>query len=162
MRNLLSALQAPVEYQGLTRCNPISTRELVRRAKAATRQRETERQEALDRQRTEAASEGAKVICNWLREIGFTGPACEQTIEEVRREFAQREQGGNLPSPPPKHNLSLQELIQRSRPKTPLPNGASSVSWYAGWLFRWTFFAFPDSFVRDKALDAALQQQWKR
>jgi hypothetical protein len=49
MRHLLWTLEAPVEYQELARYNPISIRELVRRAKAAIRQREAERQEAFER-----------------------------------------------------------------------------------------------------------------
>lgn len=42
MRHLLWTLEAPVEYQELARHNPISIRELVRRAKAAIRQRRAE------------------------------------------------------------------------------------------------------------------------
>ena len=49
MRHLLWTLEAPVEYQELARYNPISIRELVRRAKAAVRQREAEPQEAFKR-----------------------------------------------------------------------------------------------------------------
>lgn len=40
MRHLLLTLEAPVEYQELARYNPISTRELVRRAKIAVGQRD--------------------------------------------------------------------------------------------------------------------------
>ena len=38
MRRLLWTLEAPAEYQDLARYNPISIRELVRRANAAARQ----------------------------------------------------------------------------------------------------------------------------
>ena len=41
LERLLWTLKAPVEYQELARYNPISIRELVRRAKAAARQQET-------------------------------------------------------------------------------------------------------------------------
>jgi hypothetical protein len=44
----------------------------------------------------------------------------------------------------------------------PIPDDPSVVNWYALWLYRWTFFAFPDSAVRDEALDIALQKRWKR
>lgn len=162
VRNLLLTLRAPAEDQLLARRNSISTRELVRRGKAATLQKEVQHQTAFERQRNEAARKGAVDICNWLREIGFTGPTCEQIVEEVRREFGQRGQDGNLPAHPLQKLPPLQTLIERSRPKGPIPNDASSVSWYAQWLCRWTFFAFPDSVVRDKALDLALPQQWKR
>jgi len=40
MRNLLLTLEAPVEHRELARYNPISIRELGRRAKAAIRERE--------------------------------------------------------------------------------------------------------------------------
>ena len=162
VRNLLLTLRAPAEDQLLARHNPISTRELIRRGKAATLKQKVQDQTAFERRRTEAARKGAVDICNWLREIGFTGPTCEQIVEEVRREFGQREQDGNLPAHPLEKRPPLQTLIERSRPKGPIPNDASAVSWYAQWLCRWTFFAFPDSVVRDEALDIALQQQWKR
>jgi hypothetical protein len=48
MRNLLLTLEAPAEYQELARYNPISIRELGRRAKAAIRERVAQRQEAFE------------------------------------------------------------------------------------------------------------------
>jgi hypothetical protein len=148
--------------QLLARHNPVSIREMVRRGKAAAREHDVRRTETFERKRAEAARNGATAICNWLIEIGLTGPSCEQIIEEVRREFAQREQDGSLPPPPARHRLAIKELIQRSKPKSPIPDDAASISWYHQWLFRWTFCAFPDAFVKDEALDIALQQQWMR
>lgn len=55
VRNLLWTLKAPAEDQLLARHNPVSTRELVRRAKDAIRQRESRRQEAFELRRSEAA-----------------------------------------------------------------------------------------------------------
>jgi hypothetical protein len=162
VRNLLLTLTAPAKDQLLARHNPISTRELIRRGKAATLKQKVQDQTAFERRHTEAARKGAADICNWFREVNFTGPTCEQIVEIVRREFGQRGQDGNLPAPPLQKLPPLQTLIERSRPKGPIPGGASSSSWYAEWLCRWTFFAFPDSVVRDEALDIALQQQWKR
>jgi hypothetical protein len=162
LRHLLLTLEAPAEDQLLARHNPVSIREMVRRGKAAAREHDVRRTETFERKRAEAARNGATAICNWLIEIGLTGPSCEQIIEEVRREFAQREQDGSLPPPPARHRLAIKELIQRSKPKSPIPDDAASISWYHQWLFRWTFCAFPDAFVKDEALDIALQQQWMR
>ena len=162
VRNLLLTLRAPAEDQLLARHNQISTRELIRRGKAATLKQKVQHQAVFERQRNEAARKGAVNICDWFLEIGFTGPTCEQIVEEVRREFSYREQDGNLPAHPLQELPTLQTLIERSRPKGPIPNDPSVVSWYALWLYRWTFFAFPDSVVRDEALDIALQKQWKR
>lgn len=162
VRNLLLTLKAPAEDQLLARSNSITTRELVRRSKAATLKKQVQHQKAFERQRNEAARKGAVDICNWFLDIGFTGPTCEQIIDEVRREFGYREQDGNLPAHPLQELPPLQTIIERSRPVGPVPNDPSVVSWYALWLYRWTFFAFPDSVVRDEALDIALQKQWKR
>jgi len=151
-----------MDFQLIARHNPVSTRELVRRAKDAAREHDVRRKETFERNRTEDARNAATAISNWLIEIGFTGPTCEQIVEEVRREFAQREQDGTLPPPPGRHRLSLEKLVLRCRPKTTVPDNADSVSWYAEWLCRWTFCAFPDAFVRDEALAHAVQKQWNR
>jgi len=72
----------------------------IRRAKAAIRQREAQLQVAFERQCIEAAREESVVICKWLCDTGFSGPTCEQIVEEVRREFGQRERDGSLPAHP--------------------------------------------------------------
>jgi hypothetical protein len=52
----------------LARRGEISTRELVRRSKAAKVQREAEQREAEERRRMQAAEQGSKTICDWLEE----------------------------------------------------------------------------------------------
>jgi hypothetical protein len=36
------------------------------------------------------------------------------------------------------------------------------VAWFAQWLCKWSFFAFPDADMRDAALDLARQKQFRR
>lgn len=68
---------------------------------------------------------------------------------------------GSLPPQVPEDpKLSSEELIRKWRPIPTRPDGgATSISWYHQWLFRWSFYAFPDSEIRDLALDLALERQ---
>ena len=116
----------------------------------------------LEVRRAESARQGADQICNWILKEKIYGPDGERIIEEVRHEFALREMDGSLPAYPERAAPALKELIQRSKPKRPLDDNAASVSWYADWLFRWSFFAYKDPAVRDSALEQALERQWKR
>jgi hypothetical protein len=36
---------------------------------------------------------------------------------------------------------------------------AESIEWYADWLARWAYFAFPDEIIRDRALNIALDKE---
>lgn len=162
LRHLLKTLNAPPDDQALARQGKISTNELVRRGQATKRQLAVQKRELLEIKRTRSAQKGADQICKWILEEQICHPDGEWIIEEVRREFADRELDGSLSSFPTNAPLPLPELIGRCKPKRPHDGSASSNSWYAEWLCRWTFFAFRDSIVRDNALELALEQQWKR
>ena len=163
LRHLLLALRAPAADLISARQQNLSTNELVRRAKADAVRRESERHEAAKTQRIEAAQRAADQICSWLAEEHVYGPDGERILDYVRSEYASRTVDGSLPPQVPKeHKLPHQELIRRCSPTEPCPDDAASVDWYRQWLFRWTFYAFPDPNVRDRALDLALERQWKR
>lgn len=163
LRRLLVTLNAPAADLLLARQDKLSINELVRRAKAEAARRDAERQQDLETRRAESAKETAILICNWLAEEGVYGPDGERIIDDVRAEFAKRELYGNLPTYPSEVPiLSVQELIRRARPTQPRPDDATSIDWYHAWLFRWTFYAFPDTAVRDRALELALEAQWRR
>jgi hypothetical protein len=78
-------------------------------------------------------------------------------IDEARLEFARRESAGALPGPK-EVNLPIDEIIRRSKPAD--DDSIDIIAWHAQWLCRWTFF--PDPFVRDTALDTALETEWHR
>ena len=162
LRRLLKSLDASQEDQNLAQQKQISTNELIRRGQAAKLKRAEQQREMLEIKRTRSAFKGADQICRWIYEQQISGPDGESIIEEVRREFAMRDQDGSLPAIPNKALSPLEELILRCRPEKAFPNDASSVSWYHEWLFRWTYYAFPDPIVRDMALEQALEQQWRR
>ena len=69
------------------------------------------------------------------------------------------EQCGTLPQgPPPPPGTPVEEIIRRCRPK-PETEESSHVARYAHWLAVWAFYAFPDTLVRDRALNLALDKQ---
>ncbi len=103
------------------------------------------------------------MICKWIETEGISGVYGENIVDETRRILAETEANGTLPKITAPRGVPIAEIIQRTRPK-PSPPGVEpleegSVPWYADWLARWTFFAFPDSSVRHSALDRALDIQ---
>jgi hypothetical protein len=162
LRHLLKTLDASLEDQDLARRGQISTTELIRRGEAANMQRAEQRGQWLLSKRARSTRKAADSICDWICEQQVSGPDGELIIEEVRREFATREQLNRLPEYPERAVPPLQKLIKRCRPERALPNDESTIDWYHEWLFRWAFFAFRDAVVRDQALEQALERQWRR
>jgi hypothetical protein len=150
LRRLLIALEAPTKDLALAREGKISMNELVRRAKAARARRS---QQQLQSQ----AEKGADLICNWLRSIDMNGPNCEVILNEVRRELRDQQHNGVLPTRPTPSNLSIDQIIERSKPPA-ITDDIHITAWYAGWLFRWAFFIFPDYNIQSEALDVALRR----
>jgi hypothetical protein len=162
LRHLLKTLDGSLEDQDLARRGQISTTELIRRGQAANMQRAAQKDQELLSKRARSTRRGTDLICDWICEQQISGPDGELIIEEVRREFATRNQLNKNPEYPKRAAPPLPELIKRRRPERPLPKDESSIDWYHEWLFRWSFFAFRDAVVRDQALEKALERQWKR
>jgi lambda repressor-like predicted transcriptional regulator len=161
LRHLLTALQASVEDRLLARQYRISTNELARRSKAAGVRRSSMRDEALELERAQAARQGCRTICNWLNDEGIAKSYGEQIVDEARRLFAQAEQTGKFPPGAAPADMPITEIIQRCRPAELKSDSISFIARYAWWLALWTFHAFTDSWVRDSALDQALERQFK-
>jgi transposase len=87
LRHLNKAAQAPALDQILARKGKISTRELVRRSKAAEAARASKAQEALECERNLASKKVRKAICGWLEEEGFPGAYGEQIVDEELRKL---------------------------------------------------------------------------
>jgi hypothetical protein len=148
LRRLLTALEAPPQDLALARDGKISTNELVRRAQAAKSQRA---QQLLQRE----AEKGADLISSWLRTTNLHGPSCEMILNEVRRELAERTD--TLPSRPASIGLPVDEILRRSKPPA-FNDDIDITAWYAQWLFRWSFYAFPNYETQSEALDIALSR----
>jgi hypothetical protein len=97
LRHLFAALQAPPADRFLARQGKISTNELVRRSKAAGIRRSSMHREAREFERTQAARQGCRTICDWLAAEQISGPYGEQIVDEARRQLAIAEQAGKLP-----------------------------------------------------------------
>jgi hypothetical protein len=77
--------------------------------------------------------------------------------------FAQAEQNGKFPPGAAPTDMPTEQIIQRCRPaEVKNDAGATFIVRYAWWLARWTFYAMTDIDVRDRALELALEKQFKR
>ncbi|MDR3411086.1 MAG: hypothetical protein P4L87_09125 [Formivibrio sp.] len=159
LRRLLETARAPLLDRTLARQGKISTNELVRRSKAAMASRAAKNRETLECERTKAAQKACQEICAWLREEGLGEAHGEAIADEARRKMAAAEYFETLPASKAPLGTSLAEIIQRLRPPESINSDVGSVDWYADWLTRWAYFAWPDSSVRDKALGLALAKQ---
>ena len=162
LRHLLKALQAPIEDRFHAQKRKTSTNELVRRAKAAGIRRSSMHREAVEFERTQASLKGCKTICNWLAEQRISGSYGEQIVEEARRTLAIAEDNKTLPRDAAPPDMPTATIIQRCRPAEPKTDSISSVAWFAHWLALWAAYSMTDSWVRYKAIELALEKQFKR
>ena len=159
LRHLLQALQAPACDRDLARQGKITTNELVRRAKAAGLRRSPDHSEALELERAEETREATALISDWLLQIQLFGPAREMIAKEVQTKFFDMKEAGRHPSVAAFPNASVSQIIKQCKPPALTDGRTDIVGWYAQWLCRWSFFAFPDQDIRDAALDLAPMKQ---
>ena len=159
LRHLLQALQAPASDQVLAREGKISTNELVRRAKAACLRPCAQHREEIALERTLEPGKATDLIGNWLLQTQLFGPAREMIVKEVQREFLAMKEAGLRPSVAAPYDMPTSQIILRTKPPALTDNRIDIVAWFAQWLCRWSFFAFPDEDIRDTALDLARQRQ---
>ena len=137
----------------------ISTNELARRAKAAGH-RSVKRHETLTIDRDREVRKAADLICDWVLQTTLFGPARKMIVEEVRRKFRNMKEAGLHPSAAAPHDTPVSKIIERTEPA--LDDRIDITAWFAQWLCKWCFFAFPDQEIRDDALDLAFQKQLMR
>ena len=162
LRHLLQALQAPPEDQILARRGKISTNDLIHRAKAAQTNREFALREAEERKRVQKSIAGCKAICKWLVAEGLSKSIGEQIIGEARRGLAIAEESNRLPRNAAPAKMPVSKIIQLSRPVEENTDETSYIAWFALWLRSWAFYSMLDSWVRYKAIELALSEQYKR
>jgi hypothetical protein len=91
-RNLNLAAQAPPLDQAIARKGKISTRELVKRAKAAKGLHEKKEPEAPELKWTQLVQKISAAICDWLEREGLSGGYGEQIVEDARWLLVRAEQ----------------------------------------------------------------------
>jgi len=158
LRHLLYALQAPAGDQVLAREGKISTNELVRRARPSQR-RSPHHSATLELERAQKIHEATDLICDWLLQTKMFAPVREMIVKEAQRKFLAMKEARLLPSLAAPHDTPVSQIIKRAKP--PADDTIDIVAWFAQWLCKWSFFAFPDENVRAAALDLALEKQWR-
>lgn len=161
LRHLLIGLLASREDRVLARNGKISTRELVRRVKAAGLEQEIKHQEAHKLKQVRASVQACKAICDWLVSEDIGGPEAELIIDETRRYLFDAEQSKKLPLGAAPFDMPTAEIVSRCRPLELKTDEFTSTAWFASWLTLWTYYSFTDTWVRDTALELALEQQFK-
>ena len=158
LRHLLQALQAPDCDQELARQGKISTNELARRATAGLRRSVKHREtSALDHDRELRIA--ADLICDWLLQTQLNGPARKAIVKEVQHKFLGLKEAGLQPSVTAPHDTPVARIIKCTKPPALTDGRIDIVAWFAQWLCKWSFSAFPDEEIRDNALDLALERQ---
>ncbi|MGA8086906.1 MAG: hypothetical protein WCA10_06340 [Terracidiphilus sp.] len=160
LRHLLEALEAPRADQLLARDGKLTTNQLVRCAKAAKAAQKAREGEALALKQAQASIRGCKEICDWLTRESFPGSYGEQIIIEAQRELAYAEQNGKLPKGAAPAALPVTEIIQRCRPAELKTDAITPIAWFGHWLALWAFYLMPDSLVRYRAFESALERQF--
>jgi transposase-like protein len=153
LRHLVQALQAPSSDRDLARQGKISTNELIRRAKVGLLPAKHHKTLTIDRDREIHIA--ADLICDWLLKTQLYGPAREAIVNEVRHKFLAIKEAGLHPSAVAAHGTPVSQIIKRAKPPALTDGSIDIVAWFAQWLCKWSFFAFPDEDVRDAALDLA-------
>ena len=86
-------------------------------------------------------------------------PHAEQIVLEARRKLGEAERDGKLPKEKAPAGLPVSEIIRHCNRAVPATtDDVSFIERYANWLSLWTYHAMPDGWVRDKALDIALDE----
>ena len=83
-------------------------------------------------------------------------------VKEVQRELLAMKDAGLHPSVVAPSGMPVSQIIKRTKPPALTDGRIDIVAWFAQWLCRWSFFAFPDEDIRNAALDLALQKQLGR
>jgi hypothetical protein len=112
-------------------------------------------------ERTRASRKGCRTILDWLEAEGKSGAYAKQIVEEARRLLIEAEKNKRFPQGDAPPGMKTAEIILRSRPAGPMPDGATQIAWFALWLAVWVFRALRDDQVRYQAIELALEETSK-
>lgn len=162
LRRLLKALEAPAKDQLLAYEGKITINELIRRAAAAKAGDAVKQGEARKLRRAKASIKASKTICDWLRSEDLGATDRQQVAGEARRLLIEAQQNNHFPRGITPPGLTVAEIIKGSQPRQPKPMDLGDIHWRAVWLAEWVYRAFPDEWVRYKAIEIALEKQFNR
>jgi hypothetical protein len=149
LTHLLQAAQAPIEDQVLARQGALSTRALVRRAKATGTRRTALHREAIALERESEAHQHSRAIIRWLDEKGIADADREQVIEKTRLFFSVAE--GTWQLPPADKTVHIRRPAQFDRAEMGIFAG------FARQLALWVSAGIADIQVRQRALELACE-----
>ena len=72
------------------------------------------------------------------------------------------EEKKRLPRDAAPADMPTATIIQRCRPDEQRNDEISFVAWFAHWLALWVAYSMTDSWVRYKAIELALEKQFRR
>ncbi len=157
IRNLALAAEALPQEKLLAQQGKISTRALIRAVRARRQRQSQLHRDAVTTERDQTARRFAQEVLTWLQhDLALASAHAEQVVTEARAMLAQAEACGTLPKETAPQGMPVSEIIRRCRPVDLLTNdNVHIIAGYARWLALWTFFAIPDSWTRDLALNIA-------
>jgi lambda repressor-like predicted transcriptional regulator len=166
LRNLLVLANAPPTDRLLAQAGTISMRELRRRADARAKAEADNAKRGEQESRAKDSEKWSTRICAWLEGQNLAWTHQETIIQEVQRELMQAEIAGTLPKAEVPPGLTLEQIINRTRPNDSRWEQAIPMYFHIDWLAHWVLYAIPDAIVRDAALSIAryktqLQEQPK-
>jgi transposase-like protein len=157
LRYLLIAANAPSSDRVQARRGEISTRELVRRSRAAEKLEAEKARLGEERRRAKESKKWSTLICAWLNEQELAWAHQENIIEETKRELMEADLSGTLPNIDVPAGVTVEMIIDRARPSKSGWDQALEMEFYICWLAHWTLYAIPDAIVRDNALSEAFK-----
>jgi DNA-binding transcriptional MerR regulator len=155
LTHLLQAGQAPIEDQVLARQGELSTRALVRRARAKGIRRTALHREAIVFEKERAAIQGSRSILNWLDENCVADVDREQVIEKTRLFLSVVEGAGQLPPAAKPAGMPADKTVRMRRPAQLDRSELGIFAGYARQLALWVSAGIADIQVRQRALELA-------
>lgn len=162
LRRLLKILEASAEDQLLAHDGKITTNEVIRRAATAKAGDAVRQGEALKLRRTKASIKASEAICDWLRSENLGTSNRRQVVGEARQLLIDAQKNNQFPRGVTPPGTTVTEIIKGSQPLQPMPMDEGDIQWRAVWLAEWVYRAFPDDWVRYKAIEIALEKQFNR
>jgi len=156
LRDLLKVANVPLADRVLARRGEISTREFVRRSKAAAKLEAEKAKITEEKRRAKESEKWSISICDWLQAQGLAWAHQKNVIETTRCELIEAERLGTLPKAVVRTGVPLKTIIDRTRPTESGWDQTLEIYFYISWLAHWTLYAIPNVIVRDAALSHAL------
>lgn len=132
----------------------MATTELLRNIKARCEAEHQKQEQAHSARQADLAQQAHGAIVNWLAPIFAPGYA-EQMIDEARSLIAEAEANGRLPKDKAPAGMSFAKIMSRCEPAPLTTDEVLPLDRESFWLALGCCYAFPDSEVRDRALNLA-------